>query len=128
VCDINLYLPSHHAENSQGWTGIPGNDVTGNRMKRFFHDKWSSTEGVRVGMGPEASTLPDRSTREQFIQAGCEMQERPGSTDVFNVKLAVRDASTVVVALHVPIFVRGQRWGAVAVGWVVTDSITGAGQ
>jgi methyl-accepting chemotaxis protein len=125
VCDLNLYMPAHHKECSQDWTGNPKLDTPNNRMKRFFYDKWSNTDGVRVGLGPNFSTVPNRASREQFVQAGCEMLERPGSAETFNVKLTVRDARTVVVALHVPIFLRGQRFGAVACGWVVTESITG---
>jgi len=125
VCDLNLYLPSHHAENSKDWTGNIKQDMAGNRVKRFFYDKWSNTEGVRVGLGGNASDVPNRASRDQFIAAGCEMLERPGSAEKFSVKLTVRDASTVVVALHVPIFVRGHRWGAVACGWVVTEGMTG---
>jgi methyl-accepting chemotaxis protein len=125
VCDLNLYMPIHHKECSQDWTGNPKLDTPNNRMKRFFYDRWSNTEGVRVGLGPNAMGVPNRASREQFIQAGCEMEERPGSAEKFNVRLTVRDARTVVVALHVPIFVRRHRYGAVAVGWMVTESVTG---
>jgi methyl-accepting chemotaxis protein len=123
VCDLNLYIPMHHKENCQDWTGNPKLDTPNNRLKRFFYDKWTNTDGVRVGLGPNASNVPNRATREQFIQAGCEMDEKPGSAEKFNVKLTVRDARTVVVALHVPIFVRGRRYGAVACGWAVTESV-----
>jgi methyl-accepting chemotaxis protein len=126
VCDLNLYMPSHHAECSLDWTGNPKQDIPGNRLKRFFYDKWTNTDGVRVGLGPNAGAVPNRASREQFIQAGCEMLEQPESADKFNVKLAVRDASTIVVAVSVPIFVRGHRYGAAVCGWVVTETPAGS--
>ena len=126
VCDLNLYMPIHHKECSQDWTGNPKLDTPNNRMKRFFYDRWSNTEGVRVGLGPNAASVPNRASREQFMQAGCEMVQAPGSAEKFSVRLTVRDARTVLLALHVPIFLRGHRYGAVAVGWMVNDSVTGS--
>jgi methyl-accepting chemotaxis protein len=124
VCDLNLYMPTHHAECSQDWTGDPKRDTPGNRIKRFFHDKWTNTDGVRVGFGPNGLTLANRASRQQFIDAGCEMHEQPGSAEKFSVKLTVRDAHTVVVVVHVPIFVKGHRYGAVACGWIATEDET----
>jgi methyl-accepting chemotaxis protein len=121
VADLNLYAPIHHAECCQDWTGNPKLDIARSRLKRFYHDKWTSTEGVRIGLGPASSNVPNRASREQFIEAGCEMQRRSGSEQQFNVKVVVRDASSVVVALHIPLFVRGHRFGAIGCGWAVTD-------
>jgi methyl-accepting chemotaxis protein len=128
VCDLNLYMPIHHKECSQDWTGDPTVDTPNNRGKRFFYDRWSTTEGVRAGLGPQAASVPNRASREQFIQAGCELQQTPGSAETFKVKIIVRDSATVVVTLHVPIFVRGHRYGAVAVGWMMNESLTGSAQ
>jgi methyl-accepting chemotaxis protein len=122
VVDLNLYLPIHHVEHCQDWTGVFEKDIAGNRMKRFFYDKWLTTEGVRVGLGPNSVQIPDRAGREDFIQAGCEMREKPDSEELFCVKLQVREVGAVVVAVHVPIFVKGHRYGAVACGWRVADA------
>jgi methyl-accepting chemotaxis protein len=117
VCDINLYLPIHHSECCRDWTGIPEKDAAENRMKRFFYDRWTNTEAVRTGMGPSSKDVPNRASREQFTQAGCEMLERPDSKDIFSVRIHVREAAVVVVAVNVPIYVKGQRFGAVSVAW-----------
>jgi methyl-accepting chemotaxis protein len=121
VVDLNLYGPIHHAEYCQDWTGVYDKDIANNRMKRFFYGKWISADSVRLGLGPNAALVPNRASREDFIRAGCEMREKPDSEDLFNVKLTVRDGGEVVVAIHVPIFVRGHRYGAASCGWVVAD-------
>jgi methyl-accepting chemotaxis protein len=126
IVDLNLYIPIHHQDSCQDWTGIAEKDTSGNRIKRFFYDRWLTTEGVRVGLGPAAAQVPDRASREDFIQAGCEMRERPGSEDRFCVKLQVRDTGMVVVAVHVPIFVKGHRWGAASCSWNGGDSASAA--
>jgi methyl-accepting chemotaxis protein len=122
VCDLNLYLPIHHAEFCQDWTGIPEKDMAWNRAKRFFYDKWLTTSGVRVGLGSNSASVPDRAGREEFVQAGCEMRERPGSEDLFSVGLRVRDTGMVVIAVGVPIFVKGHRFGAASCAWNATDA------
>jgi hypothetical protein len=49
VVDLNLYMPIHHPEFCQGWTGDAAKDIADNRIKRFFHDKWLTTDAARVG-------------------------------------------------------------------------------
>jgi len=130
VCDLNLYLPTHHAACSLDWTGDPTRDNAGNRVKRFFHDRWTNAESVRLGLGPNSANVPDRASREEFVRAGCDMQEGVSSAQTFNVKLTVREGSAVVVSVQVPIFVKGQRYGTAACGWTeATDAVdTGAQQ
>jgi methyl-accepting chemotaxis protein len=117
VLDLNLYMPIHHTECSLDWTGNPDSDMSGNRMKRFFDGKWSSPEATRFGIGPKARDVPDRASRQQFVQAGCDLLEHPDSADKFIVRVMVRDASEIVVSLSVPLHVKGQRYGVVSVGW-----------
>ena len=117
-------MPIHHQEFCQDWTGVYEKDIAGNRMKRFFYDKWLTTAGVRLGLGPNAARVQDRASREEFIQAGCEMKQTPDSEELFNVKLHVRDTGAVVVAVQVPIFVRGHRYGAASCGWVAAEGQT----
>jgi methyl-accepting chemotaxis protein len=121
IVDLNLYMPIHHAEFCHDWTGIAEKDIACNRAKRFFYDKWLTTEGVRIGLGPAAAKVPNRASREDFIQAGCEMREKSGSEELFSVKIQVRDTGGVVIAVQVPVFVRGHRYGAASCGWTVTD-------
>lgn len=117
VLDANLYCPTFHADGSLAWTGIPEKDLFGNRMKRFYDGKWSTTEGVRLGMGPSAKTVPERASRQQFIAAGCELTEQAGSADKFMVRVYVREAVDAVMSLMLPIFVKGQHYGGVSLGW-----------
>jgi methyl-accepting chemotaxis protein len=117
VLDANLYSPTFHAGGSLDWTGIPEKDLFGNRMKRFYDGKWSTTEGVRLGMGPNARNVPERASRQQFIAAGCELNEQPGDADKFMVRVYVREAVDVVMSLMLPIFVKGQHYGGVSLGW-----------
>jgi methyl-accepting chemotaxis protein len=122
VIDVNLYMPSHHRECTLDWTGIPEKDLIGNRTKRFFYDRWTGTEAVRTGMGPAAKDVPPRASRSQFVQAGCEMQERADSKDIFRVTLHVREGGSVLVVVNVPLFIKGQRYGATTVGWIQSDA------
>ena len=117
VLDLNLYAPTHHAECSQDWTGNAEADNTGNRVKRFFDGKWSSPEATRFDIGPNVKDVPDRATRQQFLQAGCDLSERPGLAERFIVRTMVRDSSAVVMSLSVPLFVKGQRYGVISLGW-----------
>jgi methyl-accepting chemotaxis protein len=125
VADLNLYLPIHQPELCQDWTGEFDKDVANNRMKRFFYDRWMTTEGVRVGLGSNSKQVPNRASREDFIQAGCQMRHNGDSDDLFSVKLQVRDTGAVVVAVQVPIFVRGHRYGAASCAWVAADGQPG---
>jgi methyl-accepting chemotaxis protein len=122
VVDLNLYVPIHHPEFCRDWTGSFEKDRADNRIKRFFYDKWMTADAIRLGLGPNAGLVPNRASREDFIQAGCEMRQKPGSGDLFNVKLQVRETGAVVVAVKVPLFVRGHRYGAASCGWVAADA------
>lgn len=117
VLDLNLYASSHHKASCQDWTGDAAKDLVNNRCKRFFYDKWLTTDGVRVGLGEISRTVPDRSPREAFVRAGCEMKETPEGRNAFNIKLFIRD-NGVVFAAQVPIFVQGHRYGAASIGWM----------
>jgi methyl-accepting chemotaxis protein len=120
VVDLNLYIPIHHPEYCQDWTGVREKDVIGNRIKRFLYNKWLTTKGVRIGLGTHASNVPNRATRDQFLEAGCDMREHGGSADLFCVELQLRDTGAVVVAVQVPVFVKGHRYGSASCGWIVT--------
>jgi methyl-accepting chemotaxis protein len=121
VMDVNLYAPTFHAEGALDWTGIPEKDLMGNRMKRFYDGKWSSPEATRIGMGPNAKNVPERASRRQFIDAGCELLEQPGTAQKFTVRVYIRDLRDVIMTLTVPLFVKGQRYGAVSVGWAASQ-------
>jgi methyl-accepting chemotaxis protein len=116
VIDLNAYGPIHNREYCKDWTGDAAADLAGNRVKRFFTDQRVLVRGARVGL-PQAGRLPDRAKRADFAQAGCVLSERPGDRDTFLVQTYARDTGAIVTALTAPVFVKGQRWGAVLLGW-----------
>jgi methyl-accepting chemotaxis protein len=131
VVDLNLYAPSNHREFCQDWTGNTERDVALNRVKRFFYDRIVTADSVRIGLGGNAAAVPNRAGREDFIQAGCEMRERPDSDEIFGVKLTVpaggasagaAGAGMVVIGIQVPVFVKGHRFGTASCGWAFVDS------
>ncbi|MCS7246471.1 MAG: methyl-accepting chemotaxis protein [Thermomicrobium sp.] len=115
--DLNTYAPMHNRAFCQDWTGIPERDLVGNRVKRFFWDQRVLVRGARVGLGDCAERLPNIATRQQFIQAGCDLRESPGQRERFLVQTYARDTGEVMTVITVPLFVKGQRWGAALVGW-----------
>ncbi len=115
--DLNTYAPIHNRAFCKDWTGIPERDLVGNRVKRFFWDQRVLVRGARVGLGEAALRLPDLATRQQFLQAGCDLREPAGGCDQFLVQTYARDTGEVMTVITVPLFVKGLRWGAALVGW-----------
>ncbi|HWA38512.1 MAG TPA: methyl-accepting chemotaxis protein [Burkholderiales bacterium] len=117
LIDLNSYGPIHNTEYCRDWTGDPAKDLVGNRVKRFFTDQRVLVRGARVGLGARAAQLPDRASRGDFERAGCPLAQAPGSADAFLVQTYARDTGAIVTVLTAPVFVKGQRWGAVLLGW-----------
>jgi len=115
--DLNTYAPMHNRAFCKDWTGIPERDLVGNRVKRFFWDQRVLVRGARVGLGQAAEGLPNMATRADFLRAGCDLRESPQQREAFLVQTYARDTGEVMPVLTVPIFVKGQRWGAALVGW-----------
>lgn len=115
--DLNTYAPMHNRAFCKDWTGIPERDLVGNRVKRFFWDQRVLVRGARVGLGAAAERLPNMATRQQFIEAGCDLRESPRQREQFLVQTYARDTGEVMTVITVPLFVKGQRWGAALVGW-----------
>lgn len=107
----------HNRAFCKDWTGIPERDLVGNRVKRFFWDQRVLVRGARVGLGAAAERLPNMATRQQFIEAGCDLRESPRQREQFLVQTYARDTGEVMTVITVPLFVKGQRWGAALVGW-----------
>ena len=117
LIDLNSYGPIHNSEYCKDWVGIPEKDLVGNRIKRFFFDQRVLVRGARVGLGTAGAALPNQSRREDFVRAGCPMTEDAGSTEEFLVQTYARDTGAIVTVITAPVFVKGQRWGAVLLGW-----------
>ncbi len=116
IIDLNTYGPIHNTEYCKDWTGIAEQDLIGNRIKRFFTDQRVLLRGARVGL-PQAARLGNQVTRADFQRAGCNLAETPEAAGQFLVQTYARDTGAIVTALTVPLFVKGQRWGAVLMGW-----------
>jgi len=116
VIDLNAYGPIHNREYCKDWTGVRDKDLVGNRIKRFFTDQRVLVRGARVGL-PQAASLPDRARRDDFRSAGCDLRGSDSARADFLVQTYARDTGAVVTALTAPIFVKGERWGAVLLGW-----------
>jgi methyl-accepting chemotaxis protein len=116
VIDLNSYGPIHNRDYCKDWTGDRPKDLIGNRIKRFFTDQRVLVRGARVGL-PQATAVADRARREDFLAAGCNLNATHESRDDFLVQTYARDNGEIVTALTAPIFVRGERWGAVLLGW-----------
>jgi methyl-accepting chemotaxis protein len=116
VIDLNAYGPIHNRDFCKDWTGDPAKDLAGNRIKRFFTDQRVLVRGARVGLAHEQS-LPERATRAELAAAGLGDPMAQGRPDDFLVQTYMRDTGAIVTVLTAPIFVKGQRWGAVLLGW-----------
>ena len=122
IIDLNSYGPTHNTNYMKAWTGDPTKDVAGNRIKRFFTDNSVLVRGGRVGLGVCSRQLPERAVRSDFTSAGCDLRESPAARDAFLVQTYARDTGAIATALTVPIYVKGQRWGASLLGWTEDGS------
>ena len=114
VIDLNGYITMHPTRVCKDWTGNREQDLAGNRCKKFYLG--ASLRGARVGL-PQAARLADRVEREDFVRAGCDLAYSEEAARDFLVQTYARDTGEVVVLLTVPIFVKGQRYGAATATW-----------
>jgi methyl-accepting chemotaxis protein len=112
--DLNAYAPAHNTIFSQAVTGDPGRDLAGNRTKRFFLDSEALTRASRMELGV---ALPaEVLTRAQIRSAGARLR-RANADHSFLVQTYARDTGAVLTTLAVPLYVKGERYGCVALGW-----------
>jgi len=113
--DLNTYAPCHNQAFTTPITGDPDKDLVGNRTKRMFLDSPVLTRGARMELGIE---LPTRAFSRQELKAkGAQLTERTQGRTVFLLGTYARDTGAVMNTLSVPIYVKGQRWGSVCIGW-----------
>jgi methyl-accepting chemotaxis protein len=114
--DLNVYAPVHARRLCAGWTGDPATDLLGNRVKRILADNRALVRANRIGIS--AHDLPRRPlTRTELLSAGCDLGEPAGGEDRRLVQTYARDTGTILTVLSVPLYVRGERWGAAVIGW-----------
>ena len=113
--DLNAYAPAHNSAFSRDCTGDPERDLALNRTKRFFLDSAALTRAARMEIGVE---LPPRQlSRSQIQRAGARLQEPPDRASTFLLQTYARDTGAVLSTLSVPLYVKGQRFGVVTLGW-----------
>ncbi len=114
--DLNVYAPAHNRVFSSDWTGDPAADLERNRTKRFFLDSAVLTRAARLGLGIQPP--PRRLSRLEIAATGARLHEpSSGDSPQFLVATYVRDTGAVLRTLSVPLYVQGERYGAVAIGW-----------
>ena len=113
--DLNAYAPAHNTIFSQDITGDPARDLVGNRTKRFFLDSDALTRASRMELGAK---LPGEVLmRAQFRSAGARLTQPRQSDRPFLLQTYARDTGAVLTTLSVPLYVKGERYGCVCLGW-----------
>lgn len=112
--DLNAYAAAHNAVFSKPISGDPAADLAGNRTKRFFLESGALTRAARMDVGVE---LPGRMlTRAEIRSAGARLTE-PAAGRSFLIQTYARDTGAVLTTLSVPLYVEGERYGSVVLGW-----------
>ena len=113
--DLNAYAPAHNSIVTKGITGDPAQDLAGNRTKRFFLESPALTRASRMELGVE---LPGEVlTRQQFGAAGAKLNQPREGRPPFLLQTYARDTGAVLTTLSVPLYVKGERFGCVCLGW-----------
>jgi methyl-accepting chemotaxis protein len=113
--DLNAWAPAHNSVVTQAITGDPAKDLAGNRTKRFFLESEALTRASRMELGVE---LPGKVlTRAQISAAGAALREPADNRRPFLLQTYARDTGAVLSTLSVPLYVHGQRYGCVCLGW-----------
>ncbi len=113
--DLNVYAPAHNSVVSKDITGDAAKDLAGNRTKRFFLDSPALTRASRMELGVKLPT--EVLTRQQIAARGAVLTEPMRDTRPFLLQTYARDTGAVLTTLSVPLYVKGQRYGCVCLGW-----------
>ncbi|MGH2915155.1 MAG: methyl-accepting chemotaxis protein [Solirubrobacteraceae bacterium] len=112
--DLNCWAPAHNAIYTKAITGDPAVDLVGNRSKRFFLESDALTRAARMELGVK---LPLKQlTRPEIKAARARLTQTVGARPVL-IQTYARDTGAVLSTLSVPIFVKGERYGAFALAW-----------
>jgi methyl-accepting chemotaxis protein len=113
--DLNAWAPAHNSVYSKDITGDAAKDLVGNRTKRFFLESGALTRASRMELSVE---LPGEVlTRAQISTAGARLREPAHDNHPFLLQTYARDTGAVLTTLSVPLYVHGQRYGCVCLGW-----------
>ncbi len=114
--DLNAYAPAHNTVFTRDCTGDTLEDLEANRTKRFFLESAALTRAARMDLGIEAPGR--RLSRADIERAGRHPRESAADpAQRFLVTTYTRDTGADLTTLSVPLYVKGQRWGVVTLGW-----------
>ncbi|MDA8346687.1 MAG: methyl-accepting chemotaxis protein [Thermaerobacter sp.] len=111
AADLNAYCFIHNSKNVADWTGDPARDNLHSRLKRIY-DEPVVIAASRVGLA--ANRMPHPATRNDFERAGIRLSER---RPAFFARTYLRDDGGVTTLFSVPLYVAGQRYGAICASW-----------
>lgn len=114
VLDLNGFSIMSGRNLRQDISGDPAVDLGGNRIKRLFNDALG-IRAVRVGL-PRATDLPSRANRRDFTAAGISL-ERPEGARPCMLQTYARDTGKIYNDMACAVYVKGERWGAVRLGY-----------
>lgn len=111
VMDLNAFTLAHARSMAQDWTGSYERDLAGNRIKRVFVNDVSAHKSVRIALPP---ALQQKERIDSRDVAGL-----PGPTDTrsFLIQTYALDSGEVMLAMAMPIYIRGRRWGVIRAGY-----------
>ena len=113
--DLNCWTPAHNSVYTKPITGDPAVDLVGNRSKRFFLDSKPLTRAARMELGV---SLPHEVLTRAQIAAGRAQLTRPsGNRRPVLIQTYARDTGSVLTTMSVPLWVGGERYGALSIAW-----------
>jgi methyl-accepting chemotaxis protein len=113
--DLNAYAPAHNSVYTRDATGDQAVDLVGNRSKRFFLDSGALTRASRMELDID---LPMRAvTRDEIVRAGADLRQPADRRRTLLLQTYSRDTGAILRALSVPLYVKGERFGCVTLGW-----------
>lgn len=110
ILDLNGFCIAQPRKVTQDWTGIHEKDLMGNRVKRIITDP-VSRKAYRVAL-PSHLQGKERIVASDLTHLTAEAGERP-----FLLQTYALDTGVVVLALAMPLYVRGRRWGTVRIAY-----------
>jgi methyl-accepting chemotaxis protein len=118
IVDLNAFSFMGSRALRNDLTGDPARDLVGNRIKRMFEDP-VGMRSCRVAL-PGAQAVPLRARRAVFREHGVDL-DRPGGPRRFGLQTYARDTGQIANDLAVPVYVGGQRFGAVRIGYIASE-------
>ncbi|MCR4398136.1 MAG: methyl-accepting chemotaxis protein [Firmicutes bacterium] len=98
----------------QPWTGDPQRDFANNRIKRMYDDP-AGLRAARMGLKGAEHVRP-RASRSEFLAAGVDLSQPKGERP-FLLMTYARDTGEVLKDLGMPLYIGGQRWATLRVGY-----------